>query len=182
MMSFWTRVRLVLGSLLGPLGGPRRAKMGPRGAQERPKRLPDGSKTFHDDHLYAKKRVSKNIEKLKDKKMIVYPPDASKSSQDGLQCSQDGPKIAPRRLQDLPQTSSKAFLWHLLFRHRFWPVLDASWAPCPPFLGRPRRPQNRPRGPQNRYQKHPNIMLAQNGLQERSKTAQDRSKTASDPP
>ena len=67
--------------------------------------------------------------------MIGHPPDASKSSQDGLKCGQDGPKIAPRRLQDLPKTILKTFLLHRLFRLRFWSVLAPTWAPFAPPLG-----------------------------------------------
>ena len=67
--------------------------------------------------------------------MILHPSDASKSSQDGLKCGQDGPKIAPRRLQDLPKTILKTFLLHRLFRLRFWSVLAPTWAPFDPPLG-----------------------------------------------
>ena len=62
-MSSWTRFRLVLGSLLRPLGRPRRAQIGPRGPQERPKKPQDRSKTPHDDHLDAKNCFSKSIKK-----------------------------------------------------------------------------------------------------------------------
>ena len=48
IMSFWTRFWLILASFLGPLGRPRRAKIGPRGAQERPNRRQDRSKTPQD--------------------------------------------------------------------------------------------------------------------------------------
>ena len=67
--------------------------------------------------------------------MILPPPAAPKSPQDGLKFGQDGPKIAPRRLQDLPKTSLKNFFWHLLFRLRFWSVLGPTWAPFDPPLG-----------------------------------------------
>ena len=67
--------------------------------------------------------------------MLFTPQAASKSSQDGLKFGQDGPKIAPRRLQDLPKTILKTFLLHRLFRLRFGSVLGPTWAPFDPPLG-----------------------------------------------
>ncbi len=67
--------------------------------------------------------------------MILPPPGAPKSPQDGLKFGQDGPKIGPRRLQDLPTTILKNFFWHLLFRLRFGSVLGPTWAPFDPPLG-----------------------------------------------
>ena len=60
--------------------------------------------------------------------MILLSLVAPKSPQDGLKFGQDGPKIGPRQLQDLPKTSLKIFFWHPLFRLRFCFVLGPTWA------------------------------------------------------
>ena len=95
----------------------------------------DRSKTPHDDHLDAKKRFVKKYTKTKGKAMMLLPPAALKSPQDGLKFGQYGLKIGPRRLQDLPKTILKTFLLHRLFRLRFWSVLAPTWAPFDPPLG-----------------------------------------------
>ena len=109
-------------------------------------------------------------------------PAASKSPQDGLKYGQDGPKIAPRRLQDLPKTILKRFFLQLLFRLRFWSVFAPTWAPFPPPWGSQDDPKIAQDDPKINSKKRPKIMLPQDGLQDRSKTAQDGSKTAPDSP
>ena len=135
--------------------------------------------------------------------MILPPPAALKSPQDGLKFGQDGLKIGPRRLQDLPKTILKTFLLHRLFRLRFWSVLAPTWAPFDPPLGAqdgpkidsknvrksrcrkmaskiaPRRPKiapRRPRTPQRAPQDPPDPPPGP--PQMRPKSLQDRSKSA----
>jgi hypothetical protein len=88
---------------------------------------------------------------------------------------QGGPKIGPRRLQDLPKTSLNHFFMHLRFRLRFWSVLGVQLRLHVTPLGHPRRPPNR-------CKKRPKITLPQDGLQDRSKTAPDPPKRLPRPP
>ena len=76
-------------------------------------------------------QVVKNLRKINEHASSA----ASKPALESLKFGQDGPKIGPRRLQDLPKTTLKNFFLHLLFRLRFWSVLGPTWAPFDPPLG-----------------------------------------------
>ena len=100
--SFWTHLGVVLGSLLGPLGRPNRAKIGPRG----PKIPPRGAKIAPRPAMtiiFMRKSAfeKKTWKKLGETTISAPAPADSKSSQDGLKFGQDG----PRSLQDGSKTS-----------------------------------------------------------------------------
>ena len=101
--------------------------------------------------------------------MILPPPAASKSSQDGLKFGQDGPrsfqdgsKTSPRP----PQDDFEALLFASSFPSSIWVRSGSNLGSISHPLGRPKRPPNRTK-------KRPKIMLPQDGLQDRSKTAPD---------
>ena len=174
-MSFWSRLGVVLGSLLDPLGRPNRAKIGPRGPQVRPKRPQDRSKTGQDEHFYAKnmcfQKVLKNLRKNND----FAPPGrleiVPRWPQVRPRWPKDRSKTAPRPPQDDLQELRFASSFSSSILVRFGSNLGSI---CPP-LGRPRRHRNRPK-------KRPKITLPQDGLQDRSKTAPDPLQGAPRPP
>ena len=110
--------------------------------------------------------------------MILPPPAASKSSQDGLKFGQDGPrsfqdgsKTSPRP----PQDDFEALLFASSFPSSIWVRFGSQ-------LGSISHPRGRPKQPQNRTKKRPKIMLPQDGFQDRSKTAPDPPQGAPRPP
>lgn len=110
--------------------------------------------------------------------MILPPPAASKSSQDGLKFGQDG----PRSFQDgsktspgPPQDDFEALLFASSFPSSIWVRSGSNLGSISHPLGRPKRPPNRTK-------KRPKIMLPQDGLQDRSKTAPDPPQGAPRPP
>ena len=99
--------------------------------------------------------------------MILPPPAASKSSQDGLKFGQDG----PRSFQDGSKTSPgppQDDFEELLFASSF---LSSIWVRSWSNLGSISHPLGGPKRPPNRTKKRQKIMLPQDGLQDRSKTA-----------
>ena len=103
--------------------------------------------------------------------MILLPPAASKSSQDGLKFGQDRSKTAPRP----PQDDFEALLVASSFPSSIWVRSGSNLGSISHPLGRPKRLPNRTK-------KRPKIMLPQDGLQDRSKTAPDPPQGAPRPP
>ena len=130
-MSFWRRFGVVLGSLLGSLGRPNRAKIGPRGPQVRPKRV--RMTIFMRKSDFSRNTTPANTGAL----FCLRQPPTNRA------------KIAPRRLQDLPKTILKTLLLHRLFRLRFWSVLAPTWAPFPPPWAPKTAPKSTPKTSEN---------------------------------
>ena len=76
--SFWVRFGLVLGAFWDPFGGPNRVKL--------------GQKCVLDRHLFENDDVQKTLEK---------------PMRNGQKRPQDGPKIAPRLVQDGSKSDKK---------------------------------------------------------------------------
>ena len=177
-MSFWSRLGVVLGSLLDPLGRPNRAKIGPRGPQVRPKRPQDRSKTGQDEHFYAKSDFSKSIEKPQEKQRFCtsrtprnHPKMASSSAKMAQRSLQDGSKTSPRR-------SSRASFCIVFFVFDFGPF----WLQLGLHLPPPGAPKTTPKSTQKTSVNHSATRWPPRSLKDGPRSPTGRPKTPRTPP
>ena len=130
-MSFWTHLGVVLGSLVGPLGRPNRAKINPRG----PKMPPRGAKIAPRPAKMIictqKSAFADNLRKVQEKQRF-RPPSGLQIVLRWPQARPRWPQIAPRRPQGIPKTVLERFFLQLLFRLRFWSVFAQLGLHLPP--------------------------------------------------
>ena len=172
--SFWVPLGSLVGSLLQPIGRPKR----PRRPQDRPKRPQGGLLNDQGEYLSLKNGFCENVFKKKQKKINVLDslsqtklvPGWLQARPRGPKISQDGPKTAPRRSSRLLFAFVKLDFDITSFWDRFGLDLGSLLPPQMPPFGHPFRVQNRSK---NRSQSG----LFNKSLQDRPKTAQDPPKT-----